>query len=145
MREGAWVNDAKWFGTRLAYAEELYTHIGVSALLCKDTSGKPLSVNTAFSAHITDKQSAANVPYEYRGLLTVAGAGVHEVSWIDISFDIPNFVAAAKYVHRLTPEQREAINPLMTVDPGDVQEPYVWNHDGTNYLLVRLAVPRTAS
>ena len=114
----------------------------MSALLCKDGSGNPVSVNAQFASFLTQKSPAVNVPDQYRGLLTTAGAHIHNISWCDLTLDIPNSVAAAQYVHGLTAEQRQAINPLMTMDPGDAREPYVWNNNGTNYLLVRLAVPK---
>lgn len=142
LKDGQGAQNIEWFDTRLTFASEFFCHIRVSALLCKNASGKPVSVNAQFATFLTDKSSAATVPDQYRGLLTTSEAHIHNVSWCDLTLDIPSFVAAAQYVHGLTPEQRTAINPLLTMDPGDAREPYVWNNNGTNYMLVRLATPK---
>lgn len=141
LKSGQGVQDVKWFGTRLAYGSEFYANMIVSELLCKDASNNPVTVGTELALYLTGKPPEADVPDEYRGLLTTAKSGVQNVSWADFTLDIPSFVHAAQYVHTLTPEQRQAINTLLTTDPGDIKEPYVWSNNGTNYLLVRLAIP----
>ena len=142
LKDGQGAQDVKWFGTRLAFASNSYVSMVVSGLMCKDASGKPVAIGSELALYLTDKSLGTTVPDEYRGLYTTAKTSVQYVSWPSLSFDVSSFVRAAQYLHTLTPAQRTAINTSLTKDPGDVKEPYLWNKNGTNHLLVRLAVPR---